>query len=216
MSETLESLLRMALAEPAVSTPPTAFVLPTTRGVLARLAPAAAAGAIRMCGVEARGAAPPATILGELREGVRPGVVVVFEDQLAGPAHATLLVRRAEGAVHVSPVGFILADAYGYRLAVWCRDRNRILDGPQPIDTVAAATVAHLESCRRLGAEWSCRDAQEQREPALRRTAALRKLRYLRSCVANAFMARPDSTDCHGFMARIASLEACLVQADTP
>jgi hypothetical protein len=208
MSETLDSLLRMALAGPAAPAPPTAFVLPTTQRVLQGVAAATAADRLWLAGAEAAGATAPATILRRLRDGARPRGLVLFEDQLAGAAHATLFVRSAERDIHVSPFAFILADGYGYRLAIWGRDRNRVLDGPQPIETVAGALVDHLDGCRHLGEDWSWRDAQSQRDPAFRRSAAMRKLRYLRSCVADVFSAQPDCAECGNLMARIASLEA--------
>jgi hypothetical protein len=213
MPETLESLLRMALAGPEAPTHPTAFVLPTTERVLDRVVAAASAGDLWVAGAEVAGAAAPAAILARLREGARPRVIVLFEDQLAGPAHATLLVRCAERDLHVSPAGFILADGYGYRLAVWGSERNRLLEGAESIEAVAGALVAHLDSCRRLGEDWSWRHAQSQREPAFRASAAMRKLRYLRSCVADVFAAQPDSAECGDFMARIAALEARIPRA---
>lgn len=188
-----------------------AKILPTTRDWLAfaRNVQGQLPGATAVVGQsDEDGMLRPQGLLRALASGSRPHLIVIFADQLTTSNDATVLIRSDHGDYYVCPLEYILNTTYGYVLSYWGANGERLVGerSGDPID-VLAPLAAYLNECHALGQEWLARSVQLERSPEFRRDEALRKLRYFRSAIADAFRNDPINADAASFMSRALNLE---------
>lgn len=188
-----------------------AKILPSTRDwlVFARNVKGQLAGATALVGRSAEGGMlRPQGLLRAVASGSRPHLIFIFADQLTTSHDATVLVRSDEGDYYVCPLEYILHTTYGYVLSYWGATGERLVDARSkgPADVIAPI-AAYLNECDALGEEWLVRSFQHERSPESRREGALRKLRYFKSVIADAYRNDPINADAASLMSRATSLE---------
>lgn len=188
-----------------------ARILPSTRDWLAfvRDVQGRLAGATALVGRSAEaGMLSPQGLLRAVASGSTPHLIFIFADQLTTSHDATVLVHSDHGDHYVCPLEFILHTNYGYVLSYWGAKGERLVDArSKGAPDVLAPIAAYLNDCSALGEEWLARSFQHERSPEFRREEALRKLRYFKSVVADAFRNDPLNADATSLMTRATSLE---------
>lgn len=188
---------------------PVAFILPTTSAVLEVVNRYRQLGELTIvAGTSVPGSLPAAALIKTLSaDGPRP-LLVIFTDQVMSPADASILVKTDDANAFFSPLEFILNVRYGYRLVIWGQDGGTVVEsGRSDISEVLAPISGYLRACYTLGDDWLARGQQYQRNPESRRHSALRKLRFFRSAVVNAYRTEPASVEVTKLLQRITHME---------
>ncbi len=134
--------------------------------------------------------------------------IVVFSDQILNPADASILVRTDESDRFYSPFEAILNIKYGYRLAIWTMSGYVALEPHAPdLINVFEKLILHFKSCESCGSGWDVRQMQSMRLPNVRNYNALRKLRFFRSAVINAYRDDAQDASVHDLLNQVSALE---------
>lgn len=188
---------------------PEAFILPTTSAVLEVVNRHRQLGDVAIvAGTSVPGSLPAAALVKTLSaDGPMPRLVI-FTDQVMSPADASILVKTNDANAFFSPLEFILNVRYGYRLVIWGQEGGTVVEsGRSEISEVLSPISSYLRACYTLGDDWLARGMQHLRNPESRRHSALRKLRFFRSAVVNAYRAEPASVEVAKLLQRITHME---------
>lgn len=191
LSEVVERL--RLLADDDGFAPPVAVIAPSTESEIEEAFRLQEAGLVRIVGgLATLDLLRPVDAIDRLKASMERTAFIVFSDQILAPADASVLVRTGALDAYFSPFEAILNAKYGYRLAVWNPHRYRTVEPcTHDLRAVFGELAAYLQSCRALGDLWKVRNLQKLRSPAERTTGAMRKLRFFRSAVINAYRHDP-------------------------
>lgn len=196
---------------PASQSARVAKILPTTRSWLAfaREASCQQAGTTTIVdGSGSRNAVRPTGLLRALASGSRPNLIIIFADQLTASSDATVLVRANRGNYYVSPLEYILHATYGYVLSFWGLNGEQwVHERDESALNVLSALDVYLRECHGLGEEWLARSVQGERTQEYRREEALRRLRFFRSAIADAFCNDPTNAHASSLLSRALAIE---------
>lgn len=186
-----------------------AFVLPTTRAVVAAAERLASRdGLLRVGCMPETGACRAVQILQRLRNSPERPPIVVFTDQLLDQADASILVKTDAGDRYLSPVEAILSANYKYQLLVWTDAGFEVVrPGEADLPTLARLLLRHLDCAGALGSQWEVAHLQALRLPDVRQYNARRKIRFFRSAVINAFRDEPHAVEAIEMLSRVRALE---------
>lgn len=208
----------MENVEGEAGTEPVAFILPSTRESIATAMRLGNEGGVRVIGgLGLTGMTSPADLLALIREeSVRRQPLVVFTDQILSSADASILVRTDESNIFCSPIEAILNIKYDYRLEIWTISGYITVEAHAPsLEAVFECIVLHLQSCKAYGAGWEMRGMQNLRTYNVRRHNAMRKLRFFRSAVINAYCESPWHPAAILLLNQINNLERQVVTQDS-
>lgn len=155
----------------------------------------------------------PTAILSWLRAQDPPRLLISHADQLCSPRFATIRLLLPDRTEFISPIEIILNTRYGFQLLVWTSDGLiRLPPGSSP-KAVAASLASHLRDCDTLGDGWIERSRQVERTLLHRVASGRKQLRFLRSCVANAFSNSSDNSAMTPILDRIDGIERSFEEA---
>ncbi len=199
----------LSAATPSDDGGPVAFILPTTSAVLEVVNHYRQLGDVTIvAGTSVPGSLPAAALIRTLSTGGPRPRLVIFTDQVMSPADASILVKTNDANAFFSPLEFILNARYGYRLVIWGQEGGTVVEsGRSDISEVLSPIADYLRACYTLGDDWLARGKQHLRNPESRRYSALRKLRYFRSAVVNAYRTDPSSIEVTQLLQRITHME---------
>jgi hypothetical protein len=190
--------------------PSVAFILPSTKESIA------AASHMRdkekaylVGGMRLPGLMTPADMLTQLSDIPDQRLpIIVFSDQILSPADASILVRTDELDKFYSPFEAILNIKYGYRLAIWTMSGYAVVEPHAPdLIKVFEKLILYFKSCEGYGSSWDMRQMQSIRLPNVRNYNALRKLRFFRSAVINAYRDDPEDVAVLDLLNQVSVLE---------
>lgn len=188
---------------------PVAFIFPSTSAVLDVANRYRQLGEVTIvAGTSVPGSLPAAALIKNLSADAPRPRLVIFSDQIMSPADASILVKTNDASAFFSPLEFILNARYGYRLVIWGQDGGTVVEsGRSDISEVLPPISSYLRACYTLGDDWLARGKQHLRNPESRRHIALRKLRFFRSAVVNAYRTEPASIEVTKLLQRITHME---------
>jgi hypothetical protein len=190
--------------------PSVAFILPSTKESIAAASHLRDKGKTYLVGgIRLPGLITPADMLKQLSDiPDQRFPIVVFSDQILSPADASILVRTDEFDKFYSPFEAILNIKYGYRLAIWTMSGYAVVEphAPDLID-VFEKLILHFKSCDSCGSSWDMKQMQSMRLPNVRNHNALRKLRFFRSAVINAYQDKPEDLAALDLLKQVSALE---------
>jgi hypothetical protein len=149
----------------------------------------------------------PTSVFSWLQGPDAPRLLISHADQLCSPLVATIQLLLRDRSEFISPTEIILNTKYGFRLLIWTRSSLISLPPASPPKAIAASLVSHLGDCETLGHEWLERQRQGERTLSHRVGIARNQLRFLRSCIANAFSCDPDSPEMTPLLRQIEGVE---------
>lgn len=191
---------------------PSALILPSTTAVIGEVDRMRESVGLTVVGGSTQDRLPPSVLLKAMaRSGNRP-LLLIFTDQIMSPADASILIKTNDAEAFFSPLEFILNSRYGYRLVIWKQNGYTAVEPGSSISEVFAPIADHLQHCCTLGDEWLERKRQYQRNPTTRRFNALRKLRFFRSNVINAYCTEPATTELAELLQQIVRMEQKVAQ----
>ena len=136
-----------------------------------------------------------------------PPLVIIHSDQFVDPSVANVLVLLDDYEAYISSIEYLLNSKYGYTLAVWLGDEWETIAPGAKVQHVARLVVAHLRACSKLGDEWLVSSAQRYRMRHVREAIRERRLRFVRSSIADAYAEAPGSDVISALYADLSGIE---------